>query len=380
MWRAVDDAPSGRVADIAFAADGTPWVATAGGSHFPGGLLAYYDGHTWNEVTTGQGLTSVSAVALGPDGVVAVGTDLGLGIYRGGEWRLLKDGPTQDSATSVAVTPDGAAWFGFGDQSVSTPGGGLSRFDGHDWEYHLDNAVVNALAVSPDGSLWVGAGCNVQRFDGVKWEAVALCGEYLLTGNVSDIDFTPDGSAWVATGFGLLNIGGERMAYERLINSVSVAPDGSIWANGWEGAQDSFYVARFDWQNWTTYRGADSYPGGFLVGAVTPDGLVWGTAPERRLVSFDGHSWTDESAWRFYYNADGLPLDNVTAIGVAPAGELWVGLEGGVARFDGAWTTYLPEYELASDPVRAIAFGSGGGVWLGATYLDMNLAAGVVYP
>ena len=64
---------------------------------------------------------------------------------------MLKDGPTQDSATSVAVTPDGSVWFGFGDHSVSTPGGGLSRFDGHDWQYYLDNAEVNALAVSPDG-------------------------------------------------------------------------------------------------------------------------------------------------------------------------------------------------------------------------------------
>jgi len=379
-WRAIDESPGGRVADIAFAADGTPWIATAGGSHFPGGLLAYYDGHMWNEVTTEQGAMSVSAVALGPDGVVAAGTDLGLGIFEGGEWSTLRDGPTRDVATSVAVTPDGSVWFGFGDHSVSTPGSGLSRFDGHDWQYYLDSTEVNSLAVSPDGSLWVGAGCSVQRFDGVSWEAVALCGEYLLTGNVIDIDFTPNGSAWVATGFGLLNIGGERMAYERLINSVAVAPDGSIWANGWEGTQGSSYVARFDWQNWTTYRGSDSYPGGFLVGAVTPDGLVWGTGPERRLVSFDGQSWTDEASWRFYYNADGLPLDNVTAISVAPAGALWVGLEGGVARFDEVWTTFIPGDELAADPVRAIAFGPEGVVWLGTTHLDANLATGVVYP
>jgi WD40 repeat protein len=380
MWRAVEEGPEGIVADIGFAVDGTPWVAAASGFHYPGGVLAYYDGHTWNEVTTGQGLRSVSAVSLAPGGVVAVGTNLGLGIYQGGEWRLLRDGPTHDMATAVAVTPDGAAWFGFGDHSASTPGGGLSRFDGHDWQYYLDNAEVNTLAVSPDGSLWVGAGCDVQRFDGVHWEDVALCGEYLMTGNVSDIDFTPNGSAWVATGFGLLRIDGERTAYERMIGSVAVAPDGSIWANGWEGTQDSFYVARFDWQNWTTYRGADSFPGGFLVGAVTPDGLLWGTAPERRLASFDGQSWTDESAWTFYASADGLPLDNVSALSASPAGALWVGMEGGVARFDGAWTTYIPGDELASDPVRAIAFGPEGEVWLGTTRLDADLAAGAVYP
>jgi hypothetical protein len=368
MWRAVDEAPEGIVADIGFAADGTPWVAAAGGFHYPGGLLVYHDGHTWNEVTTEQGLTSISTIALGPDGVVAAGTDLGLGIYQGGEWRLLRDGPTRDMATSVAVTPDGAAWFGFGDHSVSTPGGGLSRFDGHDWQYYLDHAEVNALAISPDGSLWVGAGCNVQRFDGVRWEAVALCGEYLLTGNVSDIDFTPNGSAWVATGFGLLRIDGERTAYERMIGSVTVAPDGSIWVNGWEGTQDSFYVARFDWQDWTTYRGADSFPGGFLVGAATSDGLLWGTVfSERRLASFDGQSWTDESAWTLYTSADGLSLEDVTTMTVARDGALWVGTEGGVARFDGVWTSYETDDGAAPNGVRAIAFGPADEVWLGTT-------------
>jgi hypothetical protein len=43
-----------------------------------------------------------------------------------------------------------------GDDSLSTPGGGLSRFDGQDWQYFLDGAEVGALAVAPDGSIWLG--------------------------------------------------------------------------------------------------------------------------------------------------------------------------------------------------------------------------------
>jgi len=202
----------------------------------------------------------------------------------------------------------------------------------------------------------------VQRFDGVDWEAVALCGEYLLTGNVLDIDFTPNGSAWLATGFGLLRLDGERTAYERMIHSVAVAPDGSIWANGWEGTQDSLYVARFDGGKWTTFKGADSFPGGFLVGALTPDGLLWATIPDSRLASFDGQSWGEERSWTLYSSADGLPLDQVTTLSVAPDGALWVGTTSGAARFDGAWTAHA-----AGEVVRTIAFGPQGEVWLDTT-------------
>lgn len=380
-WQAVDDPPGGIVADIAFAADGTPWVATVGGTHYPGGSLVYREDDAWSDVTTAHGLTSISAVALGPGGVVAAGTNLGLGIYQGGEWRLLKDGPTSDRATSVAVTPDGAAWFGFGDHSVSTLGGGLSRFNGQDWQYFLGDAEVNVLAVAPDGSLWAGVGCDVQRFDGIAWDTVARCEEDLPLGNVLDIAFTPDGAAWVANGFGLARFDGQSWTvFEGLVNSLVVAPDGAIWMNGWKGSQDSYYVARFDGENWTTYRTADSFPGRFTVGAVTSDGHLWGVVPERGLASFDGRSWTEGQSWTFYPPPDGVSLEWLTT--VDPDGGLWLSTEDGVARFDPSaelttgresapgepWTIYTKDDGLVGY-YSAIAFGPNDEIWFGTTRL-----------
>ncbi|MFN2166922.1 MAG: hypothetical protein ACK2U9_11765, partial [Anaerolineae bacterium] len=81
-----------------------------------------------------------------------------LGLFQDGVWRMLMDGPSSSRVASVAVTPDEAACFAFGDQSLSTNGSGLSRFDGQGWQYHLGDAEVTALAVAPDGSLWAGAG------------------------------------------------------------------------------------------------------------------------------------------------------------------------------------------------------------------------------
>jgi len=262
-----------------------------------------------------------------------------------------------DQLRDLAVTPEGTLWAATGE--------GLMRLQGEAWECVLEDTEVNILTGAPDGSLWVGVGCQVQRFDGDAWETVFPCGEYLPRGKVLDIEFTPSGAVWIANGFGLASFDGQEWTtYDRLINSLVVAPDGALWVNGWEGTQGSFFVARFDGGKWTTFKGAHSFPGGFLVGAVTPDGLLWGTVPEGRLASFDGLSWGDEGSWTLYSSADGLALDEVLTMAVAPDGALWVGTTGGAARFDGTWTAYPTGHV-----VRAIAFGPQGEVWLETTVI-----------
>jgi ligand-binding sensor domain-containing protein len=373
-WHTVDGITGGIVADIAFAADGTPWVATVGSTHYPGGNLAYRDGNKWNDVTSEHGLRPIGTIALGPTGEIAAATSLGLGVYQGGEWRLLKDGPTHDRVMSVAVTPDGAAWFGFGGHSTSSLGG-LSRFDGQNWHYFLGDAGVNVLAVAPDGSLWASMGCEVQRYDGVAWETVTRCGEDLPVGNVSDIAFTPDGAAWIANGFALAHFDGQTWTvYHKLINSLEVAPDGAIWMNGLEGLQDSFYVARFDGKSWTTYKAAESFPGAFRVSAVTHEGLVWGIVPERGLAYFDpsamlgagSGSWSDGRSWTFYPTAGSVSLDSINALTVAPDGGLWVITNQGLAYFDGSgWEPVHLDHDPGT--INAMAFAPDGSIWLGTS-------------
>ncbi len=394
QWQALGEIPDGIVADIAFAADGTPWVSTDS-MHYPVGSLFQRQGDAWTNVTQPQGLMFNRAVAVGLGGVVATGTNLGLGIYEDGEWRLLKDGPTRDRVTSVVVTPDGAVWFAFGDSSTSTPGGGLSRFDGLEWEYYLEDAEVNALAVAPDGSLWVGTGEAVKRFDGRSWKVLIECEGYPPCG-AFDIAFTPDGAAWFANGFSLTRItdpgaaieahtsagdtgdGQPWTRYEKLINSVVAAPDNAVWMNGWEGLQDSGFVARFDGENWKIYKTADSFPGGFRVGAVTDDGRVWGVTREGQLASFDGRLGPDDAPWMFYYPPDGFTLGSIVTI--APDGGLWLASDNGVLRFDpsvgltsaepGAVVDGWTAFSKKDNPIHdyaAIAFGPDDEIWFGAT-------------
>jgi ligand-binding sensor domain-containing protein/heat shock protein HslJ len=374
-WQLAYEAGGGQwVCDIAFDADGSPWIATCGGYHTYGAGLAHMDGAAWAYVTAADGLIedNISAVAVGAGSGIAAGTDRGISVYQAGRWRTLRSGPALKQVTGVAVTPDGAAWFGFGNDASRAAGGGLSRFDGHDWQYVLDDGNVRALAVAPDGALWAGVGCEVWRFDAVAWELVARC-EDLPHGNVLDIAFTAGGNVWIATGHGLGRFDGQSWTpYDRLAHSLDVAPNGAIWLNGWEGLQGSQYVARFDGERWTTYEGADSYPGGFTVSAVTSDGSLWGVVPERRLARFDGQSWADSHSWTFYSTAEGLPSDQIVDLLVAPDDVLWAITDGGIAHFNGrAWEGILLDRDLGR--VNIMAFAPDDSVWLGTSIGAVHL-------
>jgi ligand-binding sensor domain-containing protein len=68
-----------------------------------------------------------------------------------------------------------------------------------------------------------------------------------------------------------------------------------------------------------------------------------------------------------YTNIDGLPNNDIHAITGDTIGNVWVGTEGGVSKFDGTnWTTYTTTYGLASNGVSSIAIDEEGNEWFGA--------------
>jgi ligand-binding sensor domain-containing protein len=379
-WVPVENPPGGIVRAIEVAADDTVWVGTVGSLHYPGGSLSYWDGERWVDVSSQAGLISLRAIAHGPKGVVAAATQRGLGLYEGGKWRLLRDGPASRRVTSVAVTPDGAAWFAFGDQSASTVGNGLSHFGGEEWAYFLDDAEVGALAVAPDGALWAGSGCKVQRYDGSQWEVVGRCEGEIPMGNVVDIEFTSDGKAWVATGLGLAHYDGLGWTdYDRLANHLVAGPDGTLWVDGWEGSQGSWYLAHVQGEAWTSYRLADAYPGGFRLGAVTADGRLWGMVEGQGLASFDGSDWGAASSWAFYPAPDPSPAPS-SVLGASDEGALWLATDEGVARFvppgegesDGTWTHFPVDDARGRFAANSLAVGPDGEMWFNNTRLIVS--------
>jgi ligand-binding sensor domain-containing protein len=342
------------VCSLAVAPDGTPWIGTCGSMHNTFGTLLQGllqgQADSWQEIEGWHelGHPGIRAIAFGPGDTMAVGTEKGLAVRQDGAWHTLRGGPTRNKVTAVAVTPDGAAWFGFGDDPSSGAGGGVSRFDGQTWHYALGDANVRVLAVALDGALWAGTGCGIQRFDGAAWQEMAVCAD-LGPGNVLDLAFGPGGEVWAATGLSLVRFDGQAWQdMGKMVRSIAVAPDGSLWASGWEGGQDSYYVARFDGSSWSQVLDR-----ALLALAVTPDGVVWGLDDERGLVRFDGDAWEPVA-----------PAAGSSAYGylvVAPDGALWLRGQTHLARLDGeAWTTY-PTVE----GVKSMAIAPDGTVWLG---------------
>ncbi|MBN2394010.1 MAG: hypothetical protein JXR84_24970, partial [Anaerolineae bacterium] len=133
-WQVAYETGGQWVCDMAFTASGAPWLATCGGIHASGVGLTYAEGDNWRSITAADGLpdNTLNALVISPTGVIAVGTDRGIGVYQDGRWRILRRGPTLSEITTVATTTD-AVWFGFGNNDFHSAGGGVARFDGVNW-------------------------------------------------------------------------------------------------------------------------------------------------------------------------------------------------------------------------------------------------------
>jgi len=98
------------VFSIHVAADDTVWAGTWGGG------VSRFDGRTWSNVTTKDGLAGdiVYSIAQGKDGAMWFGTSGGVSRYDGTNWQSFgkKEGLLEENVYALAVTPKGEAWAG----------------------------------------------------------------------------------------------------------------------------------------------------------------------------------------------------------------------------------------------------------------------------
>ena len=356
------------VCDMAFSGDGGPWIATCGGFHAHGGGLLHREGGQWSALTAKDGLVSddLTALALRPDGVIAVGSQQGIGIHQAGRWRTLRTGPVLPTVTGAAVTPDGVAWFAFGDEHLQTAGGGLARFEGQRWQYvNSANGLpvsdnVRTLEVAPDGSLWAGGGCSLGRLREDKWEILATCDQ--VNGNVVNLSFAPDGTVWFATEFDVFRLDAEGLVRyaQQLPLALSAAADGTAWVshNPIQGGWISTLAARSpDGQPPAGQPITDTLGIGVVTSlAGAADGTIWaGSGSGVARLAGPG-------AARLYTTVDGLPEGGVVDLALAPDRSLWAATPRAVARLDGdRWMSY--DLGLSDAGIRAIAVGNER-IWL----------------
>ena len=174
--------------------------------------------------------------------------------------------------TSWAVTPDGSLWYAFdefdgiGGSPPYSQNLGLYRSKNGQVSLFDIPGTIRVLEVAPDGSLYVGAGCGVLRYGMDKWETLANVDcEHSSFANPMvpfDIAFADNGDAWVGGVYSLARFDGKTWTeYDINARRILVAPDGSLWAEGWDGiANSDCCFTHVTGNTWVTYTHSASLP------------------------------------------------------------------------------------------------------------------------
>jgi len=257
----VTDGASGG---IVVAPDGTVWAFTSNQG------LARFDGTRWSEpagydqldivnprcVDGEECLNSITAMAVGPDGVLSLAfREETLLQLDGTEWNVVPvtsaevDGASV-WATDMAVAADGTLWVASWEELLAYDGDEWDRFTAADG---LPSGKIDSVAVAPNGDIWIktidpfeeGAAVGVARFDGDLW-TVFDENDGLYESATAALTVGPDGTVWVVHGGAVRGaLDDPRYDEEPAVGAVSRF-DGTTWSSitiadvgwgfGWGGA------------------------------------------------------------------------------------------------------------------------------------------------
>ncbi|MEN8191830.1 MAG: hypothetical protein ABFS12_03370 [Bacteroidota bacterium] len=292
-----DGLPYNSIGAIAFEPDGDLWCVPLVSDI--GGGVVHYDGKTWEQYTTQEGLATnmilwyENAVTLSSDGIVWIATfGGGVSKYDGQTWTTYttEDGLLSNLVAAVAVGPNGDLWC-----AHPVPEGGISHFDGNNWTVYTPSDLgvsfcsFTSLAFDQNGTLWAGGGVVVS-FDGSTWTSFSS-------------------ETWMEQPIALY---------------MDISQDGKIWITG-NG------VSSYDGTTWKFYSfeeiGIVSNQERIIPLAVDTDNILWVGYMGNGVFRFDGNAWSK------FTTENGPNLSNVISISIAPDGALWFGTENGIHRY-----------------------------------------------
>ena len=222
--------------------------------------VAVYDGSSWQEFTTTDGVPShvLSNIEIAPDGTVWIATEA-------------RDHGEPDPGEDPNVPAAGAASFNGETWTTYTTADGLASNDGE-------------VVVAPDGTAWVTHGEAVSRFDGDTWSAHDTPGS-LRSGAVGG----SDGTLWLATYNGFVHFDGTDATPYTVPAEMAPSTASSFSLEAASLAAGSVDAEPFGEVRWQTFN----QPVGREVhrSIATDHGFVAG-GEESLVASSDGVNWT----------------------------------------------------------------------------------------
>jgi len=190
--------------------------------------------------------------------------------------------------------------------------------------------------------------------------------------SVRDMFQDRDGYVWFATGGGGVSRydGQEFLTFtvadglaSDWVNCVTQDSHGAMWFGTAVG------LSRHDGQTFTTYTRRDGLPGDHVLGMVGDGrGCVWLGTAEPGTGSFTGANGVtryDGEQFTTFSVADGLAGPYVGALARDRDGNLWLGTDRGVARYDGQRFAWMMEDGAPTAPVLSLCIDSQRRVWIG---------------
>jgi signal transduction histidine kinase/ligand-binding sensor domain-containing protein len=285
----------------------------------------------------------------------------------------MENGLPQNTVQALAQTKNGFIWLG--------TEAGLVRFDGNSFAVFDKNSTpalpgndVRCLLETRDGALWIGTSEGLARWkDGA---VTAFSTNDGLPGNgIRGLVETRDGVLWVWTDGGLVRQNSERFmaitAVDGLATSAitSVASDGAggSWvattegtAMYWNGRWIKFgpaYQAEFP-KDGVEFVQTLPVAMGPVMSKMPPDQLA--VASKSTLVLI-GLGVLDH-----WYVGHELPGSRIQALFKDRVGSLWIGTNGGLARWVAGKVQRLPVTDpLATASILALMEDREGNLWVG---------------
>ena len=252
----------------------------------------------------------ITALAIGAAGALWIGTEAGLDRFDGQTFTHYLANPDDAGSLgpgaqrSVVEATDGAVWTG-------TYGGGLDQLNGRGVKHFRHDATnanspgndnIAGLVADPAGGLWIGVfGAGLDYFDGQRFT-----------------HFLPDP-------------GDPAALPDAYVNPVVLDSRAMLWM-----ASTHAGLVRLDTKTrkFTSYLLDVSRPGSQAVNWTTDiycDGAGWVASPTTGLFYFDLGS---ETFTRHFTEKEGLPSNKVLSVLGDTLGNLWVGTDAGLSKFD----------------------------------------------
>ncbi len=270
-------------------------------------------------------------------------------------WRLYgrDDGLPENALNCIAVDSRGVLWLGTQDRGLWSFDGSQFRAFGLEMPFAPD--CVSVLMIDPADRVWF-----TKQWSDKLWVSDGQVATFYdessgLMGRVKDITWGPGDTAWCATGHGVYRLDGETWTELKTGDYYAIFADssGTVWATGMMGD-----LVRYVGDSWVSFSipGADlfSRPSGF---SEAPDGTIW-VGMNSGLARFDGSQWTT------YKVGEGMPaewpeISGLSSTAVDRNNAVYGSCNRGIIRCDGQqWSIVAPDNTVPVNCLTAASWGS----------------------